>query len=232
MNAVVQKAYPALKRLLFLFGLFVPLLAFPNSEFERVKEQIKITNAALRACEQSINDEPLVKRFRAELFPLDSAENKYTVLASSEKLSAEQKKFMLQALPVVTKCRQVRIDGEAGLPTLPITKNYYSQVDSAYGRLLRDEISIGQANFERQKAAQEANVALRKLWDSYQASQSSTGSSSSSMLLPLLMQQQLMQGAVDAADQRNRELIDAMKPRASQTDCTRDGWGNVRCTTR
>jgi hypothetical protein len=67
-----------------------------------------------------------------------------------------------------------------------------------------------------------------------QRAQERRGSSESdnSSLLRLMIQQQMMQDASSAADTRNRELIDATKPQPSQTNCTRDGWGNVRCTTR
>jgi hypothetical protein len=67
-----------------------------------------------------------------------------------------------------------------------------------------------------------------------QRAQERRGSSDSdnSSLLRLMIQQQMMQDSNSAADTRNRELIDAIKPQPSQTNCTRDGWGNVRCNTR
>lgn len=53
--------------------------------------------------------------------------------------------------------------------------------------------------------------------------------------LRMLIQSQQIQRAQDAADERNNKLIDAIKDsgrRPVQTDCTRDGYGNVKCVTK
>jgi hypothetical protein len=53
--------------------------------------------------------------------------------------------------------------------------------------------------------------------------------------LRLLMQSQQIQRNQDASDERNNKLIDAIKDsgrRPTQTDCVRDGYGNVKCVTK
>jgi hypothetical protein len=209
----------------------------------RFNAQLKSTRAAVEACVESIKDDPRVIRFRDEFVPHLDGPNRYSLLGSINKLNPEQKNFMQEALPFLTKCRSVHVEGEAGLPVQPITVESYRRLDLIYGRLLRGEITIGEANNEIDKSNEEVWGKYRKRYAELKqqvqqpsvppsASPGGSSDSDSSSLLRLMIQQQILQDANSAADTRNRELIDAIKPSPSQTDCTRDGWDNVKCTTR
>lgn len=216
---------------MFLFMLSTPDQASAQADPSQVQEQMQRVATALRACRQNAEESPLVRRWRDEIFPTRDHPNYYKALSTTERLTQEQRQLMLEALPVATKCRSVEVDGEAGLPTQRVTIEHYRQLDIVYGRLLRREISIGEAISERERLSGESNAARRRAWGGPSA-QSSDSNAGSSSLLPLLMQQQLQREESDAADQRNRALIDALKPKPSTTKCIRDGWGNVTCTTQ
>jgi hypothetical protein len=233
------------KRLAAAVALCLTCLLFQRNvmaqdALTKTREQVQRMQSAIRECQERVEEDPRVVRVRREIFPLSTDPNRYAVLASTEMLSEDQKRLLLETLPFLTKCREVRISGERGTPFAQVTASTWNQFDLIYGQLLRGETSIGRANGEAIRIQAEGNAARTKVWTELTAalapratSDAGNGNSSgSSSLLPFLMQQQLLRESNDAAAQRNRELIDAVTPRPTQTDCTRDGWGNVRCTTR
>lgn len=201
----------------------------------RYQAQTQATKKLLQECVAELKNDPRMIRFENEFMVGDNTQNPYKLLGSNQRLNEEQKSFMIEALPVVTRCRSIRLNGEVGLHIRPITVDFYRRIDLIFGRLLRGELTIGEANSERAKVTADATAAAANAYKNIQEQQRrsmANDSSSTSSLLPLLIQQQMLQDSNSAAEVRNQQLIDALKLKPSQTDCTRDGWGNVRCTTR
>ena len=123
--------------------------------FRDFNAQLASSNAAVDICVESIKDDPRVTRFRDEFIALKDSPNRYRLLGSINKLNPEQKNFLQETLPFLTKCRSVHVEGEAGLPVQPITVESYRRLDLIYGRLLRGEITIGEANNEIDKSNEE-----------------------------------------------------------------------------
>lgn len=214
---------------------FSAIASAQDDYMARYQAQTQTTRKLLQECTAQFKGDPRTIRFENEFIVGDSTQNSYKLLGSNQKINEEQRLFLLEALPLVTSCRNVRLDGEVGLHIRPITVELYRRTDLIFGKLLRREITIGEANSERTQVLADATAAAATAFKNLQEQQrqaNNSNSSSSSSLLPLLLQQQMLKDSSSAADTRNQQLIDALKTKPSQTDCTRDGWGNVRCTTR
>jgi hypothetical protein len=203
-----------------------------EDDASRVRTQIEKMNLQIEKCQSTIKTLPEQKRFETEFFPSNNDPNRFKIFGSNQKITEEQKRFLVDALPIITKCRQIRIDGQVGLPSQAVDIEYYAKIDAIYGRLLRGEITIGEANEERGKASLEASAGIQKIRDARKKQPTPTTSESGNSLLPLLIYQQQMRDANDAADRRNKALIEELQSKPSRTDCIRDGWGNVSCRTK
>lgn len=254
-----------------LFGAVCLTNAFAQAnivdEYEKLLETLKRTGEKVKTCTESVKKSSEYVRSEKEIFPSDSNPNKYTILGSQASLSTDQRKVLAKFLQLQTKCRQIKIEGEKETPVAASLRTYNIKTDVIYGKLLRGELSIGQANSELQQAgdeylterkrilkelytvaqkvvddeerAEEAKAAATRLAaeraaiaQSAAARQDAERSANNSALIQMLIMQQRQQNADDAADRRNQQLIESLQPRPTTTECTRDGWGTLRCKTR
>lgn len=123
--------------------------------------------SAVDACYQKLEANPVSQLVSTEvLFDGVNSPNKMTLMTSNLKLSEKQKKAFLEFLALNQKCRSIDAQFQGYFPEVVALKNsYYADVDVVYARLVSREITIGQANREKEalRAKSQADaVAIEK----------------------------------------------------------------------
>jgi len=213
-------------------------------ENERIRFTLSNTDASFKICQDEVKKSNLlVKIYEEVFFENDESSNKYAMLANKNKPTNEQIELLKDSMPALTKCRQILISGHQSTPFITSTLRQFNALDAIYIKLLKGEMTIGDANEERVKAEGqrkidwantgfELDARLRAMHESEMQGRRQDAAA----MLPYLMQQQQMQQM-----QQNQQMLQQQQIQNSilqkpvirtpiQTQCYRNG-NYVNCTT-
>jgi hypothetical protein len=164
------------------------------------------------------------------------------MLANKNKPTEEQIELLKESIPILTKCRTHLVDGYRGTPFVIPTLKYYNAIDAIYIKLLKNEMTIGDANEERVKAVAQRKIdwantsteldgRLRAMHDAEVQGRRQAAAA----MMPLLMQQQQnQQFQQQMLYQQQMQNINNNRPiftSPSITNCTRNG-NQTNCITQ
>ena len=212
-------------------------------EKDRIISVLRRAEASFKTCQDEADKSELYKKAYEELFfETDESPNKYAMLANKNKPTDEQIELLKQSIPILTKCRTHLVDGYRGTPFVIPTLKYYNAVDAIYIKLLKNEMTIGDANEERVKAVAQRKIdwantsteldgRLRAMHDAEVQGRRQAAAA----MMPLLMQQQQnQQFQQQMLYQQQMQNINNNRPiftSPSITNCTRNG-NQTNCITQ
>ena len=163
-------------------------------------------------------------------------------MTNKNRLSEDQIELLKRFIRLNTKCREVGIEALRGSPYLSVTLKTYNAFDAMYLRLLKGEITIGEANERRADAIMQAQADWEKATGDVSArlnqmhnNEVNDRNQRAAAMLPYLMQQQQNQQMQQQLwYQQQMQAITNNRPvlvAPTTTNCTRLG-DQVNCTTR
>lgn len=212
-------------------------------EKERILSSLRTADTNFKSCQDEAKKTDLYKRIYEEVFfENDMSANKFTMLANKNKPTNEQIELVKDAMPILTKCRSGVIDGHRGTPFLTVTLKYYNAFDAMFIKLIREEMTIGDANEERVKAnaqreiewATTGNDLDSRLRAMHESEMSGRRQAAAAMLPYLLQQQQNQQFQQQMLYQQQIQNIMNKRPilnAPTTTNCSTFG-NQINCTTR
>lgn len=167
-------------------------------ERDRIVENLRIAEANFKTCSDQVKNIETYKRIYEEIFyETDNSSNKFEMLANKNKPTIQQIELIKEAVPIITKCRSALLEGHRGTPFLNVTLKYYNSVDAMLVKIIRGEITIGEANEERMKAAAQRKIDWSNAGSELDARLQAMHNSevegkrqAAAAMLPYLMQQQ------------------------------------------
>jgi hypothetical protein len=215
-------------------------------EYESAMARGKITGENLRICADETKTTSFYKRTADEiLFLKKDSENKYSLMLKKERLTEEQVEFFKSAIPTLTKCRQIVIDGLAGTPYHILQLQYNNSMDTIYIKLLKREIAIGEANEEKARIFTKyevewssAHAEMVSKWQSMDRAEMEGRRQSAAAMLPYMLQQQQSQQNLAMQQQllnqqQMQNIIKAPPILRSPTTTNCTTYGNqLNCTTQ
>lgn len=133
--------------------------SFAEAENARINGRLIYADNKFNACNNDIKNSDLAVRMRETiLVDNDTSANKFSLLMNKNKLSEEQFEFVKDAIPVLSKCRPVLIEEQGNTPFQIVTLKYYNSMDEIYLKLLKGEITIGEANEAKLKALSQHRI--------------------------------------------------------------------------
>lgn len=212
-------------------------------ERERIVETIKNGGISFNICQQEVKKSDLYRKVYDEIFfETDESPNKFSMLANKNKPTIEQIEMLKEAIPLITKCRAPTIEANRNTPFGTTTLKYFNAVDAMYIKLIRGEITIGDANEERVKATAQRNIdwqnATRDMDERLRAMHDSEvqgrRQAAAAMLPYLMQQQQNQQFQQQMLYQQQMQNINNNRPILTSpaiTNCTRNG-NQTNCITQ
>jgi hypothetical protein len=150
---------------------FAQTKSYAEAENERINGRLIYANNKFNSCNNDIKNSAIAIRMRETiLVDNDSSANKFSLLMNKNKLSTEQFEFVKDALPILSKCRQVVIEEQDNTPFQIVTLKYYNSMDEIYLKLLKGEITIGEANEAKLKALSQHKIDWTNVSNELQAS--------------------------------------------------------------
>jgi len=138
-------------------------------EASRSRQNEKIDKAYQnqKKCVSDLNESQLGKDVAKQTLVLgDAQNNRFDLVKSKVKLSAEQKNTLIKYLNQNIACREILLTGLSATPILAEQQKSNLAIDRVYGALIGREITIGDGNLllhHLQKAESSAfNIALNK----------------------------------------------------------------------
>ncbi len=132
----------------------------------KIKEQISTAKLNSKVCVDVAMQNPQVKQFTNELiYESDMSPNKYTLLTTKEKPSIEQIAVIKSVANILGKCREVMMTSLIETPFRAVQSKYNNSIDGIYIKLIKGEISIGEANQENTKNITQYNADWESTWD-------------------------------------------------------------------
>lgn len=131
-----------------------PYATFIGTKYLDNVKQILASNDALSDCKNKIRNSASAQLVDKEIFfkHYDSP-NKSSLLALNKQLTEVQKSSLRQFIILDLECIDIRLLTLTGLPRFQSrSAGYYKVMDSIYSKLLNDEITIGEANTEYDRA--------------------------------------------------------------------------------
>jgi len=235
-----------MKKLIFLIAIVFlmsgcettnPLKSQAQYEQDNISSQVDSTVMNLRACYGEAKKDTQVQKFYNEIFyELDTSPNKFTIITNKEYINKDQAEALKQTLLIIYKCRQAAIAGLAGLPFQNTSLKYYNAIDLVYIKLLKGEITIGEANEEKQKSeaqrrtdwsndVSEIDNRLRSMHNSEMEGRREASMQQQQNQYNLRMQQNMLN-----QQQMNNIFNDLLRP-PIKTNCTTSG-NQTSCSTR
>jgi hypothetical protein len=207
-------------------------------ERDRILGLLKKSDADYIICSSANLQTNAYKKFYSEIFiEKEDSPNKFDLLTSKNKLTVNQKEILKEVVVLGGKCRQASLQPLNGLPYQLLKMQLYNSMDEIYLKLLKDEITIGQANEAKVKVLMEAKVSWSKetaeLNERLQNSHNQEVNNAqrrAEIFMPYLMQQQLIQ----QQQQQNfyqQQMQQIINNRPINTRC--NTYGNtIDCITR
>lgn len=214
-----------------------------TQENERITAFLRTADARYKMCQDEAKKSDLyIKVYEQIFFETDESPNKYAMLANKNKPTNEQLELLKEAMLVITKCRTPLIDGYATTPFLTPTLKYFNAVDAMYIKLIKGEMTIGDANEERVKAVGQrkldwANTASEldsRLRAMHESEMQGRRQAAAAMLPYLMQQQQNQQFQQQMLYQQQMQNIYNNRPvltSPTTTNCTTYG-NQTNCTSR
>ena len=209
-------------------------------ESERLARLARNTNEANAACIDKAKQSQSYQVVEKTIFPEETSPNKYDLLASKAKLTDAQKKSLKDFLALLAPCRAIRMEGVKGLPQAVPMEKANSAFDLLYAKMLSGQITIGDANQQRNQIIQISKSELSAIQNN--VNQNLENSHNAEMQSA----QQRQAAAVQAAQQQqiinqqqmknqqeiwNRALPKTVPaPNQVNTNCINLGAGMVSCT--
>jgi hypothetical protein len=212
-------------------------------ERDRIAVTLKSTAARFNGCTDEVRGSEIYKRVHEEIFyETDESPNKFSMLAYKNKPTPQQIELIKEAIPIISKCRKTLLDGYSGTPFITVTLKSFNAIDTMYLRLIKGEITIGEANEERMKAVAQRNIEWSNVGSELNARLEAMHNSevqgkrqAAAALLPYLMQQQQnQQFQQHLLYQQQLQQINNNRPiltAPTRTNCSTYG-NQVNCTTR
>ena len=212
-------------------------------EKDRIVTVVYLAEASAKKCQDEAMQSELYKKVNEEIFfDNDQSPNKFAMLANKNKPTIEQIELLKQAIPIITKCRIHLVDGYRGTPFVIPTLKYFNAVDAIYIKLIKNEMTIGDANEEREKAfaqrkmdwantSSELDTRLRAM---HESEIQGRRQAAAAMLPYLMQQQQNQQFQQQMLYQQQIQNINNNRPiltSPSITNCTRNG-NQTNCVTQ
>lgn len=209
-------------------------------EKERQNRLARDSSEAGEACTAKAKESPAYQIVEKNIFPDDGNPNKYSLLASKSKLNEAQKKALKEYLTLVTPCRKIYTDTAKGLPFAAPMEKANSQYDLIYAKLLNGQMTIGEANEQRNQARQvmkselsaiQANV-NQNLEASHNAeiqnAQQRRAAEIQAAQQQQLINQQQMKNQQEIWNKATPKPVPA--PKQVNTNCMNLGAGMISCT--
>lgn len=209
-------------------------------EKERQNRLARSGQEAGDACTAKAKESPSYQVVEKNIFPEENNPNKYSLLSSKAKLNEAQKKALKEYLALVTPCRKIYTDAAQGLPFAAPMENANSKFDLIYAKLLSGQLSIGEANEQRNQARQvmkselstiQANV-NQNLEASHNAeiqnAQQRRAAEIQAAQQQQLINQQQMKNQQEIWNKATPKPVPA--PKQVNTNCMNLGAGMISCT--
>jgi hypothetical protein len=210
----------------------------------RINTAIAEGKKKLDQCIAEIRNNEAVREVDQDIiYAGEDSDNKFSLMMRKEKLTDQQIETFKAAIPHFQRCRNVALSTLEGLPFSASLLGLYNQYDSIYIRLLRNEISIGEANEIKAKAVSEFHTEWAKTAAEIDAriraahySEIQNRQAVAAAALPLLMQQQALQQQTlqhqqAMQQQQLQNMLNNTARPTIYTNCTRYG-NQVNCTSR
>ena len=220
-----------------------PIPTQAQAENDRVSQRVASTRAAEKSCADELEKDPEHKRVSDEIiYKRNDSPNKFDLMTNKNKLSEEQVELLKRFVRLSSKCREVSIAGLSGTPYAAVQTKIFSTFDAIYLRLLKGEITIGEANEKRADAIAQANIEWERatgeintrLSQMHNNEVNDRNQRAAAMLPYLMQQQQNQQMQQQLWYQQQMQAITNNRPvvvAPTTTSCTRIG-DQVNCTTR
>jgi hypothetical protein len=212
-------------------------------EHERVTQQLNASREQVKSCLEGVTNQQSIQTMNREiLHESENSPNKYELIAKKEKPTGEQIEILKKAIPEATKCRHHTINGTSGTPFQVAMLKYYNSMDAIYIKLIKGELTIGEANEEKSKAmaqqkadwSQAAAEQDNRLRGMHNAEMEGRRQTAAAMLPYLMQQQQNYQMQQQLLYQQQMQSIINSRPiltAPTRTNCTTFG-NQIDCTTR
>jgi hypothetical protein len=197
-------------------------------------------NSDTKECFEKIQTNDVVKYVSQNILYTESAKlNKLTLMSSNKKLTDSQIKSLLDYFAVVQECREITLNGWSQYTQYQtLYKNYFSDLDILYAKLVAKEATIGQTNREKSErfskfnsewASLNANTGsqFERQHNEEQRGREADLNARRAMAAQYLNQQRQYQ------IQPIAPIFNVPQPQnPTNTNCSPDGFGGFRCTTR
>jgi hypothetical protein len=212
-------------------------------EMEEIASTLRNADTSFKLCREEVKKSELYKRLYEEIFfETDESPNKFAMLSNNNKLTNEQIEYLKNAIPILTKCRSKLIDGQRHTPFQVVSLKYFNAIDAVYIKLIKGEMTIGDANEERAKASAQRKIdwanagndldtRLRTLHESEMAGRRQAAAA----MLPYLVQQRQNQQFREQMlyQQQMQDLINNRPVLTAPTTTNCSTFANqISCTTR
>ena len=128
----------------------------------RMRFDSAVTNRA--ACESQAQTNPSYKFISKEIIFSDFyPSDKYALLANPNRLSDKQKNILKEGLSNFTQCKNILIEAFEGFSIENPYKKYFDLLDTVYVRLLKNELTIEQANRSKELFLEDLRDELKKM---------------------------------------------------------------------
>jgi len=210
-----------------------------QSEVDYVSVRLANANSNLNSCVNDAKRNPQVARFYEEIiYEKDDSSNKYSLIAKKDKLTDEQAEVLKQAITVLSKCREKMLSDMNGTPFQQTIYRYYSATEAIYIKLIKKEISIGDANEEKVKALAQQRIDWNNAANDFnnrvmsiQNAENESRRQAAAIMLPYMMQQQQNQQLMYQQQMQNLNNNRPVLTSPITTNCLTNG-NQTNCTSR
>lgn len=227
-------------------GPVVPAKTQTQIDAEQVAEKFKVGKSKHDSCKETQKASPTYIRFRSEIISDPTDANRFNLITNSAYPTSEQVEFLKRAMPEITQCRKYRLEATTGTPIWSVEMKMINSLDDLYIKLMKQEVTIGEANTRALQIYREVEAEWNKALDGMrekfhrdQNDEIQARRQAAAAMLPYLMQQQQQQQNLlllqqQSMYQQQMQSIINNKPvltSPSTTNCTTFG-NQINCTTR
>ena len=228
-----------MKQSLIILCLLLTLTGCQTNKSQSAADNLnnRITNANnnLKSCVDDAKRDLQVARFYDEIiYEKEDSSNKYKLVALQEKLNDEQVEVLKQAITILSKCRQQMLSDMQGTPYQQTFVKYYNTTEVSYIKLIKKEITIGEANEEKVKAIAQQRSDWTDVNNRLMAMQNADNESrrqAALMMFPYMMQQQQNQQLINQQQLQNINNNRQLLTNPITTNCLTNG-NQTNCTSR
>jgi len=220
-----------------------PIPTQAQAENDRLSRQVASAREAEKLCVDEMEKEPDYKRTYDEIiYKRNDSPNKFDLMTNKNRLNEEQVEVLKRFVRISVKCREVSIAALSGTPYAAVQTKIFSAFDAMYLKLMKGEITIGEANERRAEAIMQAQAEWERASGDLGArlnqmhnNEVNDRNQRATAMLPYIMQQQQNQQMQQQLwYQQQMQAITNNRPvlvAPTTTNCTRLG-DQVNCTTR